>query len=203
MSQGYNDPELNDLGNSAGGLMAFSEDTDSFLNFRFTPDDITVANQHPTTLHHATDYYHDYTIESTSKFPDHTTPANAQPGPSKVRQPTEKRKRPGSENRVCDECNVEFRNLRTFGEHMSKQHGVKIFKCDCCESKASRPDNLASHKRTCHPPGLAVTAAAPTTGPDKKTLRRVSVRDINQSFEPMQSSSQSSSHDHGEARRSS
>ncbi|KAK6511008.1 hypothetical protein TWF506_010093 [Arthrobotrys conoides] len=52
----------------------------------------------------------------------------------------------------CDICRRSFNNKRLFGDHMSKEHGVKAFKCEepNCHAKYSRLDALRMHIRRVH-----------------------------------------------------
>ncbi|KAK6512498.1 hypothetical protein TWF481_001382 [Arthrobotrys musiformis] len=132
-----------------------------------------------------------------------TAPANTQaeqpdpesPTPSQKRKKNKpnpaghKSKRQTLINYHCPEssCGEGFSSLRLLGDHMRRIHGLKGFKCDNCERRVTRYDNLESHKKTCRSLSAAssTTAAPAVNRSGKMRGQRVSVRDITLQPEPI------------------
>ncbi|EGX54125.1 hypothetical protein AOL_s00004g158 [Orbilia oligospora ATCC 24927] len=134
----------------------------------------------------------------------HTTPADNPANPSndtpltssdkrKKKTPSkaagQRAKRKISNSYTCPKCNGKVSSLRALGDHMRDVHKMKGFKCDNCETRVTRYDNLESHKRTCRSHTTVVEGStAPTTGrPHKKRGQRVNLLNIALRPEPMRS----------------
>ncbi|KAK6527193.1 hypothetical protein TWF281_010384 [Arthrobotrys megalospora] len=101
--------------------------------------------------------------------------------PSNQKQSTAKRK--NNKGYHCPECHHETSNLKLLGNHMRDAHGMLGFKCDNCEKRVARYDNLESHRRTCrmmppanNVPATSVTRPSIPARPAKR--QRVSVRNL-------------------------
>ncbi|KAK6511691.1 hypothetical protein TWF481_000598 [Arthrobotrys musiformis] len=76
-------------------------------------------------------------------------------------------------NYHCPECEMGFSSLRSLGDHLRNAHKMKGFKCDYCDKRVTRYDNLESHRRICSPPSnLSIS-------PPKRKGPRDAVRSIN------------------------
>ncbi|KAF3108239.1 hypothetical protein TWF594_011157 [Orbilia oligospora] len=140
----------------------------------------------------------------------HTTPADNPANPSNdppltspdkrkrktPPKPTGQRaKRKTLTDYTCPKCSVKLSSLRGLGDHMRDVHKMKGFKCDNCETRVTRYDNLESHKRTCRSHTAAVEGStATTTGrPHKKRGQRVNLLNIVLRPEPIRPLPQPSS----------
>ncbi|KAK6508591.1 hypothetical protein TWF506_010675 [Arthrobotrys conoides] len=118
--------------------------------------------------------------------PNDTTLASSDKQKGKTSKSTSQRaKRKISTTYPCPKCNEKVSSLRVLGNHMRDVHQLKGFKCDNCETRVARYDNLESHKRTCRLDTANSSAATPTVRLKKKRGLRVSIRDILHP-EPMQ-----------------
>ncbi|KAF3311297.1 hypothetical protein TWF173_008443 [Orbilia oligospora] len=125
----------------------------------------------------------------------HTTPADNPANPSNDTPPTssdrrkkktsskstgQRAKRKTPTTYTCPKCTDKLSSLRGLGDHMRDVHKMKGFKCDNCETRVARYDNLESHKRTCrsHPTTVEGSTATTTGRPHKKRGQRVNLLNI-------------------------
>ncbi|KAF3093972.1 hypothetical protein TWF102_004817 [Orbilia oligospora] len=126
------------------------------------------------------------------------TPAGSQAGPPNPSGPAppKRRKRVSPKIHGCPVCDLRFPSLRLLGNHMKDAHNLKAFKCDHCDTRVTRYDNLESHKRTCKRQSPNSSVATPETNRGKKGKGpRVSMRSINVRPEPIRSLPKISLHD--------
>ncbi|KAK6349277.1 hypothetical protein TWF730_010027 [Orbilia blumenaviensis] len=101
-------------------------------------------------------------------------------------------KRKASKIYPCSLCSHETSNLRNLGNHMRDIHDVLAFKCDNCETRVARYDNLESHRKHCEPlprpatapKGLPVAVVDPLDKRKPAKRQRVSIRTLHPVTKP-------------------
>ncbi|KAF3228182.1 hypothetical protein TWF191_003119 [Orbilia oligospora] len=121
-----------------------------------------------------------FTTDSFLEF--FSAPGNSTP----LKKPKPKRNNP--KIHACSQCTTSFSSLRSLGDHLKIAHKMKGFKCDSCEIRVTRYDNLTSHRKTCsgllsHVNDAGVAPAV--SSPKRRSKRRVCMRDIDLHPEPI------------------
>ncbi|KAK6349282.1 hypothetical protein TWF730_010032 [Orbilia blumenaviensis] len=132
----------------------------AFPSAIFGTDELNSSSPDPTPAPASVSHILDKTSTPPSRL--------ARQGPGGSTEDAGKQRNGGHKRKVfknypCTICHFKTSNLRGLGTHMRDSHGMRAFKCNHCETRVARHDNLESHRKHCGALAPAPKSPVPQT----------------------------------------